>query len=528
MKTQHIILGLAASLMFAGCQKEITGSNEQNVDIPEGAFYASTEGAPEMDAKTTLANRTTGDAGSKGGEIRWDADDLININGIQYKGTPVEKDTRHAIFTKVNDGDTAPESPYKAYYPATMFAEGVITLPAIQKYNAANSLKDVMPMYSESFSNKMLAFKNICGLLEINLKGTEKIKRITVSDSEKSMCGVCTIDKDGAAVISDHSSKAGVTLDCGEGVQLNNETGVTFYIAIPAGIYNGLRIVTTTVTESSVSVVTAKSSATILRNCIYTLELTPTYGPLLLPGKFSISATDYVQFSKGNLQATYHSASSSYTWAIAANQYDYVGNAAGNTTIKNDGSNNDGAVVDLFGWSTDATNYGINISQSHSTYSGDFKDWGTAIGDSWFTLSGDGGEWDYILSKRSNAAQKCGKATLTFASVKGVVILPDEWTLPEKCSFTAGKEKGYSANKYDSDAWTKMEQAGAVFLPIGGSRNGVAIDNSTVNNGYYWSRTGKGTENAYRLNFSDSGIPETNSQPRYRGQFVRLVQRFSK
>ena len=266
----------------------------------------------------------------------------------------------------------------------------------------------------------------------------------------------------------------------------------------------------------------------------------------LLPGKFSISADKYVQFSRGNLQATYHSSSSSYSWAFAANQYDCVGFASGsgNTTIKDDGSNEDGAVVDLFGWtaagkySDGMKQYGINKSTSNSDYrvTGDASDeccnWGKAIdgtGSLWCTLSGNKGEWDYLLNDRSNAAQKWGMATIM--SVKGAVILPDYWTLPEGCSFTAGKTSSYyEANKYDSDTWAKMEQAGAVFLPAAESREGIIRGETDAVDlcGYYWSQTATSSNNVYRMNFSRGGFPATNSQVPHRGHSVRLVQRFDK
>ena len=46
-----------------------------------------------------------------------------------------------------------------------------------------------------------------------------------------------------------------------------------------------------------------------------------------LSGKFTINADgDQIQFSQGNLQATYNG--SAWTWSFAANQYDYIGNDA--------------------------------------------------------------------------------------------------------------------------------------------------------------------------------------------------------
>ena len=110
-----------------------------------------------------------------------------------------------------------------------------------------------------------------------------------------------------------------------------------------------------------------------------------------LPCEFTVDASGKkVYFSKGNLQATYISSIDNYSWAFAENQYDYVGNAAGNTTIDDpsgtEKNQQDGAKVDLFGWTArqiypegSPKYYGINISTNSGDYglSGDNEaDWG--------------------------------------------------------------------------------------------------------------------------------------------------------
>ena len=74
-----------------------------------------------------------------------------------------------------------------------------------------------------------------------------------------------------------------------------------------------------------------------------------------------------VYFSKGNLQATYNG--TSWSWAFATNQWDYIGNAAGNTSINGNGTvSANNVTVDLFGWVgktsdwTGAAMYGISKS----------------------------------------------------------------------------------------------------------------------------------------------------------------------
>ena len=184
-----------------------------------------------------------------------------------------------------------------------------------------------------------------------------------------------------------------------------------------------------------------------------------------LIGVFSVSDTKKVYFSPGNLQATYHESEDKYTWDFAENQYDFIGNAPGNTTITHTGVKQiDGGVVDLFGWSTSKTYYGISTSSTVSNYSGDFKDWGKAVGDgkTWSTLSKT--EWQYLLEKHP------GK----FASVNGVygyVVAPDNFT-------------GVLAASYSGD--NALAADDILFLPAAGERTVSSADHQNQW-GCYWS-----------------------------------------
>ena len=102
-------------------------------------------------------------------------------------------------------------------------------------------------------------------------------------------------------------------------------------------------------------------------------------------GQFSVSDTKKVYFSKGNLQATYNT---SWSWAFATNQWDYIGNAAGNTSINGGGTISGTGTVDLFGWVgaacawTGAAQYGISNVTAYAQYGNVVgealkSDWGT-------------------------------------------------------------------------------------------------------------------------------------------------------
>ena len=244
-------------------------------------------------------------------------------------------------------------------------------------------------------------------------------------------------------------------------------------------------------------------------------EPTPSAGI----GTFSVSADKQVIFSKGNLQYT----QSTNTWSFAENQWDYIGT---DNVIDDELADK----IDLFGWSTNATNFGVSTSTDwENGYSGSFIDWGTnQIGaddpNTWRTLTKD--EWDYLLNTRTNASVLKGVAQVN--GVNGLVFLPDNWTCPAGVTFKSGfhSERGvdyYSAYQtFTAKQWSKLEAAGAVFLPASGRRGGSDVG-SVGRGGFYWSATEIDSRNADYLYFS-SDEANIYSSVRYEGYSVRLVK----
>ena len=239
-------------------------------------------------------------------------------------------------------------------------------------------------------------------------------------------------------------------------------------------------------------------------------------------GVFSVSADKQVTFSKGNLQYT----QSTDTWSFAENQYDYLGEA--NIAIDADVL---AGKVDLFGWSTVTTNFGVSTSTSSSDYSGSFVDWGTnKIGsdapNTWRTLTLD--EWDYLLFNRPNAYSLMGVAQVN--GVNGLILLPDNWECPAGVNFKSGlhsdeyDESAYGQYQtFAAEQWSKLESAGAIFLPASGYRYGSYVDDVQYD-GNYWSATEYGGDYAYGLNLDLDEVSMDVFSGRNYGASVRLVK----
>ena len=235
-------------------------------------------------------------------------------------------------------------------------------------------------------------------------------------------------------------------------------------------------------------------------------------------GVFSISDSKQVTFSPGNLQ--YHPANNK--WRFAENQTDYTGAANSNYSSTYNGW------LDLFGWSTRVSNFGVSTSTSSSDYWGSFVDWGTnQIGadapNTWRTLTED--EWEYLLKTRPNASSLKGVAQVN--GVNGLIFLPDNWTCPSGVTFKSGLHSNNGADYYaayqtfTAEQWSKLESAGAVFLPAVGRRY-LGVD-YVQNHGFYWSATEGYSYSAGYFRFY-SHFASTSRDELYYGQSVRLVK----
>ena len=255
-----------------------------------------------------------------------------------------------------------------------------------------------------------------------------------------------------------------------------------------------------------------------------------TYIPGAISGKFSVSSTKQVYFSQGNLQATTSNKGSTWTWAFAAHQWDYIGDAVANNSVNGNGTVATNGTVDLFGWSTAATTFGILNSTISSNYSGDFVDWGATIGSGWRTLTSD--EWQYVFNTRnastvnSTENARYAKAYL-FGTKHGVILFPDSYTHPDGVAAPTGinatNDASWYANMYSADDWAKMEAAGCVFLPAAGYRSGSSVSD-VGSYGYYWSSSFITTNYTYRVYFNYGSMSPTNYNDRYNGCSVRLVR----
>ena len=272
-------------------------------------------------------------------------------------------------------------------------------------------------------------------------------------------------------------------------------------------------------------------------------------------GKFTINADgDQVYFSQGNLQYQ----ASTNTWRFAENQWDYVGTQTpqygepGGTVAGSDNSNISSSYngwIDLFGWGTSGYNHGAVGYQPWSTRDGcDYcyyaygidtcnlydqtgqADWGYNpisnggnITNKWRTLTQS--EWSYVFKTRTTVSGiRYAKANVN--GVNGVILLPDDWSENTySLNNTNSSDARFSSNTITNTQWFVFENAGAVFLPTAGSRQGTSVTYVDIT-GDYWSASylNEGLYHcAYCVHFDDSHFWTSGSHVCYFGHSVRLV-----
>jgi hypothetical protein len=274
-----------------------------------------------------------------------------------------------------------------------------------------------------------------------------------------------------------------------------------------------------------------------------TIQPTPTGA---INGLFSVSATQQVWFSQGNLQYR----ASTNTWRFATNQYDYVGEGNANISQTYNGW------IDLFGWGTSGYNHGAVCYQpwSTSTNQNDYfaygsetynlfdqtgqADWGyNPISNGgnqtnyWRTLTY--GEW-YCVCNTRNTTSGIRYAKAKVNNINGLILLPDNWSATTfTLSSTNSPDASFSSNVISLSQWAILENAGAVFLPAAGCRGGTSGTYlfQVSDRGYYWSSSYWNTNNgnyatalSFGINTEGNNFLGFYTNNRSTGHSVRLVR----
>ena len=266
---------LTASITLAACQKNETP-----------ALVADTITAQiEQEAAPT---KTYMDANNN---IRWSEGDQVvafmkSSYGHKYQLKSGFAGKVYADFALVsgNGGDLSAGIEWEhniVYYPYSESAEaekagsGYVlsaTLPAEQNYAVGSFGNSAMAMVAVSEDNN-ITFKNVLGGMKLQLKGTQKVKSITLQGkNNEKLSGAAIVtayagETKPAIVMSDDAFTS-VTLDCVSGVQLNESSATEFIIALPPVLFSSGFTVTVTDMESNTYTVATDKENEVLRSSL--------------------------------------------------------------------------------------------------------------------------------------------------------------------------------------------------------------------------------------------------------------------
>ena len=518
----------------------------------------------------------------------WHNNDLVRVNNQTCT-------TSAALGSSAQITNVASNNHYRAIYPADIVGRVNIsssntvpvTLPRVQQYevDSRGDQKVKVPMGAYSSYSQRLTFHNLCSLIKVVISSRMNVDfvldsiGITATNNYLSGQGTATVAGASSDKVELEASSASreVSLVFPTANKPTITTGdretYVYYIVAPE--FEGELLSITLYSPYGQYVTFERGYVSLRHNTMATVSLTVTQlsereldPPSVdgaLPGLFSVSDWQQVQFSQGNLQYQ----ASTNTWRFAEHQYNYVGGGGYGGNVLENGfvcdnsliSNTYTGWIDLFGWGTSGWNSGAVCYQPWSTsisntdyYPGGSytnqltdsyaeADWawhnpisnGGNVSHRWRTLTLN--EWQYLLERDYGSKWGIGLIDSRDVWARGLIILPDNWTLPDGLHFVAGGDSDYDDhNTYSQSQWTQMEIAGAVFLPMSLCfRKGTNLISSEIpgheivldGGACYWaSSNGYGLEScADAMQFRRSEIMCWYTNPnRYLGFYVRPVR----
>lgn len=277
---RRLLFALGAILtIFGSCQKN------ESVHVKTGhAFYAAIEETPST--KTVMDDDNN---------VLWADNDQIIVFmktslGLKYQVAPEYVGMTSAKFTKVTAGGSddlyaGSELPHNiAYYPYSSSIncrksgehyELSVSLPSEQTYVESSFGNGSLPMAAISEDNN-ITFKNVCGGIKLLLKGTCKVSSITIEGknneklSGKANVTVYTDESKPSIAMNDNAS-ATATLNCGEGVQLNETDATEFIISLPPTEFTKGLTITMTDSNGATHIIETSKSNSVLRSSLLTM-----------------------------------------------------------------------------------------------------------------------------------------------------------------------------------------------------------------------------------------------------------------
>ena len=267
MRTRNIYIlsaCLAAVLSCTEFQEETLESAD--VDIVEMTFTANICDESDSETKTVL----DGQLGDNLRKVLWTPGDEIGI--AASNSSVVERfentESENSETATFKGGASIADTYYAGYpYSGVTYADVagykalIFDLPQTQKYVAGTFGKDCAPMVAKAAYGEDLQFRNLCGLLALNLTGEESVKSITFTGKDANgeamyVSGhfvvamtyedVPAMEPGANFTAFSWPTNRSATLECDEPVQLSTTEATPFYFVLPPATYETFTLLITT------------------------------------------------------------------------------------------------------------------------------------------------------------------------------------------------------------------------------------------------------------------------------------------
>lgn len=506
------IVALSMLLLASGCQQEEISAPGSDASVQ--VVYASTEDMP--DTRTYMS----------GTEIFWSSGDQIavffkNTLRKRFDVTPESVSSKNATFLQDSDyimaGSNVSISNNVAYYPfcdvicvvkGTSYVLSNITLPSTQNYVLESAGLGTYPMVAvtESTDELNFAFKNICGALMFQLKGSGFIRLVSIKgNSNEVLAGSAVVsasrNQNPSISMSDDGDKV-VTLDCGErGVELDEDTPTSFIIALPPVPFaNG-----------------------------FTITVTDTWGGTK---DYSTSKANAIQRSK-----ILRMPAQNYIGARLPQEGDYIDEYGVN--------HGQGIEIDGVVWAPVNCGYKAPTADSKGFPYGKLYQWGRKYGQDYETELTTENIIDPLLSVfMGSMADKSNVFYLSWTNYTNTRLwnlgtdsdpvkteydpCPQGWRVPTNSelgdlidNYTSRSTNNGQSGRWFSGSRAYQDSCPSVFLPFAGYLNDSGSAKNRTHYGYYWSSQ---RNKMLYMSFSDAQGVELSSNTYACGCAVRCVR----
>lgn len=494
---KNLILCMAiAVLAFAGCKKE---NNVTTLRATISGFQSAKDAKVYIDEAHYACWHTTGDQ-------------VILNNNTQS----VTKGTDNHYHIAVAESDQS-ASTFYSIYPASavngtsVTSETSVTLPAVQIYQEVEGKQKVEALMAAMGTNR-LEFKNLCALLEVKVvdlpDGAWLTKiEVTTTTTNATLCGTGNVNFTSSSDITLGTLSGGINGGKTVKLQFDGDTkgNGTYYVVVPPVSNTGFDISIhyrmPSTTDGAIQLFTKRMKQTSTTNTLGSSQ----YGGIVcdmnsttpvehLPGAYSVSETNQVYFSRGNLK---FDASSTPKYSFELNQTVYTPTDGTNAAVSSTGYLpffcNDRRMDQNNPVLHDNSRQGLPIDYAS------FAIPATTTG-AWRTPTSS--EWNFVVSRHThNIGSPLGTVShACYAYVKvngafGMMLFPDlfEWPATVSESLIPNTLNAASSDWNDIDytttEWAQLEDAGCIFLIAAGWTNWTPSQQGDP--GFYWSSTPK-------------------------------------